>query len=78
MDSLEVLCEGCRALCTSWLLETLAKVLTVQSDCKGTSSAEEMTSLVLVDWGLRRAQKDGLGGMRLREVTMRLVLWSSI
>jgi len=54
-DSLEILFKGCRALCISWLLETPAKGLTVQSDYKGTSSAEEMVSLVPVDWGPRRA-----------------------
>jgi len=55
------------------------KGLTVQSDHKGTSLAEEMASLVPVDWGLRRAQTDGeLGGTGLRESTRRLCLQSSI
>jgi len=45
--SLEVLCKGCRALHTSWLLETQVKSLTIQSDHKRTSSAEEIVSLVL-------------------------------
>ena len=35
IDSLEVLCKGCRALYMSWLLETPANGLTVQSDYKG-------------------------------------------
>ena len=45
-DSLEVVCEGCGALHTLWLLEMPAKDLTVQGHCKGTSSAEEMVSWV--------------------------------
>jgi len=59
IDSLEVLCMGCRALYTSWLLETPAKGLPVQNDYKGMSSVEKMVSLVPVDWGLRRAQRMG-------------------
>jgi len=34
IDSLGGLCKCCRALYTSWLLETPAKVLTIQSDYK--------------------------------------------
>jgi len=59
IDLLEVLCNGCRVLHTSWLLETPAKVLTVQSDYKMRSSAEDPASLVPVDWGLSCAQRMG-------------------
>jgi len=60
-DSLEVLCKGCRVVYTLWLLEIPAKGLTVQSDCKGTSSVEEKTHLVPIDGGPRLAQTEGWG-----------------
>ena len=59
IDALEVLCEGCRVLYASWLLETPTNSLTLQSDYKGLSSAEEKLSLVPLDWGLRCAQRMG-------------------
>jgi len=59
IDSLEVLCKGCKVLHTSWLLEMPAKGLAVQSDYKGISSVEEKVSLVPDDWGLRLAQRMG-------------------
>jgi len=59
IESLEVLCRCCRVMYIPWLLETPAKSLTVQSDYKWLSSAEEMVSLVPVNWGLRCAQ--GMG-----------------
>jgi len=59
IDSFGGLCKGCRVMYTSWLLETLAKSLTVQNDYNWLSSAEDMVSLVPVGWGLRCAQ--GMG-----------------
>jgi len=59
IDSLEVLCKGCRVMYISWLLETPAMSLTIQSHYKWLSSAEEMVSLVPVNWGLRCDQ--GMG-----------------
>jgi len=59
IDSFGGLCKGCKVMYISWLLETPVKSLTVQNDYNWLSLAQDMVSLVPVDWGLRQAQKDG-------------------